>query len=75
MTTATARKIFADLNNDQYTTEEKIEAIVEVTQMPNHKSVKKEDMLNAILVLLGTIKGMLDDTLPEEPEKESTDEE
>lgn len=47
MATAKAYKIFHDLDNDQYTLEEKAVAIYMIMDMATHNSVKKDAFINA----------------------------
>ena len=47
MTTGQAYKIFHDLDNDQYTLEEKAVAIHTITDMETHNGVKKDAFVKA----------------------------
>lgn len=42
--------IFENINSDKYTSEEKCEAIYEVTKMPTHNSITKASMLDMVVV-------------------------
>lgn len=48
MTKKQALEIFANLQSEEFGTLEKCEAIVEVSQMPTHNSVKKSDLVEAL---------------------------
>lgn len=61
MSKANALKIFCDLSNEEYTVGDKIAAIVEVSQMPTHNSVKKADMVNAIRFMSEVLAAVLED--------------
>ena len=56
-----ALEIFNNLNSEDYTYLEKLEAIVEVANMPTHNSVKKADMMKAIRFLAFLLKQTLED--------------
>lgn len=43
-----ARRIFDNIDSQQYTDEQKGEAILRVLKMETHNSIKKESMLKAI---------------------------
>lgn len=47
-----AVKIFKDIENEQYTVEEKGTAIMHVCRMPTHNSIKKDLILKALWWLL-----------------------
>ena len=48
MNTGKAMAVFLQINSNNYSDEEKAEAIYHVMNMPTHMSIKKDDMLNAL---------------------------
>lgn len=57
-----AAAIFADIESDDYSEEEKALAIYEVLNMPTHMSVRKDSMLSVIKWLWDKIYEMAGDT-------------
>lgn len=66
-----ACRIFTDIKSGKHTVADVVEAIIEVVDMPTHNSIRKDDMLNAIVFLLN----MLNDVLPEPQAEEEADHE
>ena len=48
MNISRATAVFADINSDEYSDEEKALAIYDVIKMPTHNGVKKDSMLSVI---------------------------
>lgn len=61
-----ALEIFHNLKSQEYTAEEKLEAVIEVAQMPTHNSVKKADMVDAILFMADLMRAILESESTEE---------
>lgn len=68
MTKTKAIEIVKNLNKEDYTPMEKFEAIVDVSNMDDHKSITKADLVEMIRYLTVMIKIMAEGE-PDEPEK------
>ena len=62
MTKVKALEIFHNLKSEEYTHLEKVEAIVDVSQMPTHNSVKKAAMVEAICYLTELMKNLVEES-------------
>lgn len=61
MKKAEAMRIFKNLKDENYTVEERVEAIVDVATMETHNSVRKDNMIEAILFLAEVLKNVLEE--------------
>ena len=61
MTKAAAIEIFNNLGAEEYSTLEKMEAIIEVSQLEKINNVTKVSMHNAIQFLLEVLKDTIED--------------
>lgn len=74
MTRAKAISIVSDLANEAYTTEERLEAVVEVATMSTHREVKKDALVECLRftleLLAANICITMDDAETEDEERE-----
>lgn len=60
MTFIKAHQIFTNIDSEEYTVEEKEEAIIQIAEMPTHMSINKEAMVKVIRWLLNLAFDIVD---------------
>ena len=60
MTFTKAHAIFVNIDSEEYTVDEKVEAVLQVAEMPTHMSIKKDAMVKVIRRLLNLAFDIVD---------------